>query len=283
MYSDQNITAKVICDSVNGHGNRLTTFVITYPRIIIAEVNTHRQLSRSTASSRAIPISKQIDKVRSNMFHPSWIGAAQSGMQASSEVSDDTKERFKQHWMLAAHTACQIAETMDRLGIHKQIINRVLEPFLYVTSIVTGTEWANFFKLRAHKDAQPEFQALAFKMLSAYCESEPKETKAHIPFGDKMEPGLTEDERMLVACARCARISYDTHDNARDPKEDLKLAVRLIESGHFSPFEHVAKSYINNSFVGNLRGWMQYRKLISTENVIKMDYEKLLLTRPSWI
>lgn len=283
MYNDPNITAKVIADSINKHGNRLTTMVITYPRIILAELNTHRMLSRSTASSRAIPVSKQINKVRSNMFHPSWVGATQSGMQASSEVSDDTKERFKQHWMLSAHASCQIAETMDRLGIHKQIVNRVLEPYGYVTTIVTATEWANLFKLRCHKDAQPEFMVLAFRMLSAYVESEPEISKVHIPFGDQMEPGLTEDERMLIACARCARISYENHEGKRDPKDDLRLASQLMEAGHMSPFEHVAKEYINNSFIGNFRGWMQCRKLISTENTVKMDYEKLLLTRPSWI
>lgn len=281
--SDNNITAKIIADSKNRHGIRLTTFVVTFPRIILAELNTHRMLSRSVASSRAIPIRKQIEKVRSGTFYPSWVGRAESGMQSNSEVDAEIEDRFKQEWLLGASVMCGIAETMDKMSIHKQIVNRLLEPYGYVTAIVSGTDFANFFKLRAHKDAQPEFQALAFKMLAAYVDSEPENTDEHIPFGDAMEPGLSTEEKRLIACARCARISYENHEGNRDPKKDLELASRLIESGHLSPFEHVARTHINDTYVGNFRGWTQYRKMIQNENIVKLDYEKLLLTRPTWI
>lgn len=257
--------------------------VITYPRIIMAEFNTHRALSKSSASSRAVPLSKQIEKTKANTFYPSWVGMSESGMQASAEVSPETEDRFRQEWLLAASVMCGIAESMDRMSIHKQISNRLTETFQYVTTIVSGTEWANFFSLRCSLQAQPEMMALAFKMLAAYVESKPEETDNHIPFGDQMEPGLSTEEKRLIACARCARISYDNFEGKRDSQADLKLANRLISSGHMSPFEHVARSHINDTFVGNFRGWVQQRKLIQGENIVKIDYEKLLLTRPTWI
>ena len=280
---DPLITAKVICDSINKHGNRLTTMVITYPRIIMAEFNTHRAFSRSSASSRAIPLSRQIEKTKRNTFYPSFVGMNEPGMQASAELSPENEDRFRQEWLIAASVMCGIAETADKLSVHKQIANRLLEPFQYVTTIVTATEWTNFFKLRCHPDAQPEMMVLAFKMLSAYLESKPEKTEDHIPFGDQMDQGLSTEEKRLVACARCARISYDNFDGSRDAQADLKLANRLMSSGHMSPFEHVARAHVSDTYVGNFRGWVQQRKRIAGENVISLDLEKLMLTKPSWV
>lgn len=281
--SDSNITAKVICDSVNKFGNRLTTFVITYPRIILSELNTHRMFSRSTASSRAIPVRKQIEKVKLRPFIPSWIGKNQSGMQANEELDEENQQWFKRNWLMQSGAACLTAERLDSLGVHKQIANRVLEPWQYVTTILSATDFVNFFKLRCHKDAQPEFMVLAFRMLEAYLESEPVRTDIHIPFGDQMEPGLTEDERIKVACARCARISYETHDGKRDSKEDIRLAHQLIAAGHMSPFEHVARAHINNTYVGNFQGWVQARKKIPNENIQGMNLHALLDSKPYWV
>ena len=129
-------------------------------------------------------------------------------MQANEEVSDDTKMEFLNNWDLARRASINVAERILDSGVHKQIVNRLLEPWMYVTSIVSATDWANFFKLRCHKDAQPEFMVLAFKMLEAYIKSEPQKTDTHIPFGDQMHHGLSEDEKMLVACARCARRAW---------------------------------------------------------------------------
>ncbi len=281
--NDTNITAKVICDSVNKHGNRLTTMVITYPRIILAELNTHRMLSRSTASSRAIPIKRQIAKVNDNPFIPVWIGKNQSGMQAAQELDEEDSETFKINWGLACNAMINVAERLDKLGVHKQIANRLIEPWSYVTTIISATDWMNLFKLRCHKDAQPEFMVLAFRMLEAYLNSKPLRTDIHIPFGDQMEHGLSEEEKIMVACARCARISYETHDGQRDYKEDIRLAESLIKSGHMSPFEHVARASVFDTYAGNFRGWVQQRKYIANENVVRLDLQKLWDSRPDWI
>lgn len=284
--TDTNIKAEIVRDSVNRWFPecRLTTFVITYPRIILAEINTHRMFSRSTASSRAIPVHKQIKKVLDGPFIPSWIGMNRSGMQAPEEVDDEKKDIFKQNWMLCARIATETADRLDDIGVHKQIANRVLEPWQYVTTILTATDFDNFFHLRCHPDAHPEFMALAFKMLEAYVESRPLTTDIHIPFGDQMEHGLTEQERILVACARCARISYETHDGKRDYKEDLRLAKNLASSGHMSPFEHVATANKHaNIYTGNFRGWIQQRKKIQGECKAKINHKDLLKTKPDWV
>lgn len=281
--TDSNIKAEIICDSVNKFGNRLTTMVVTYPRIVLSELNTHRAISKSTASSRAIPIKKQIDKVRLRPFIPSWIGRSQAGMQAAEEVCEEDQDRFKQNWLLAANDACSIAATLDRIGIHKQITNRLLEPFSYVTTILSATDWHNFFYLRCSLSAQPEIMALAFKMLQAYLGSTPNRSDVHIPYSDRMEPGLTEEQKTLVAVARCARISYENHDGKINSEDDIRLANSLIKNKHMSPFEHVAKAHISDTYVGNFQGWVQQRKKIQGENILSMDLEKLLLQRPSWI
>lgn len=281
--TDTNINAKVLAHSINKFGNEIITFEVTYPRIIIAEVNTHRMLSRSTASSRAIPVRKMIEKVKNNPFVPSWIGASQPGMQAAEELVGESEERFLQEWKIGASIMSMLADTFERIGVHKQITNRILEPWLYVKSIITATDIDNLYKLRCHKDAQPEFMVLAFKMLAAHCQSVPLRSDLHIPFGDQMEHGLTEGERILVACARCARISYENHDGKRDVADDLRLAESLIKAGHMSPFEHVAKAHINDTYVGNFRGWVQHRKYIVNENIKSIDRLKLLATRPEWV
>ena len=47
--------AEVLIDSVNPAGQRLTTFVLRFPRFVLSEFNTHRMFSRNASSSRAIP------------------------------------------------------------------------------------------------------------------------------------------------------------------------------------------------------------------------------------
>ena len=284
-YKDENISAEIIMDSLNPWhpDRRITTFVLRLPRIILAEINTHRMISKSTASSRAIPIQKQIEKVKRQPFLPSWLGRNQSGMQAAQEVDRETHELFLNNWHMLAGAACEVAGRLDKLGIHKQIANRVLEPWGYVTTIVTATDWHNFFHLRANPNAQPEFMVMAYRMLEAYMDCDPVEREDHIPFGDQMEPGLSLEEKKLVACARCARISYETHDGKRDPQEDIRLANQLIENGHMSPFEHVAHANRSDIYVGNFCGWVQHRKKLPNENRIRVDLEKILWSKPDWV
>ena len=256
------IQAKVICDSISSTNSRLTTFVITYPRIILAEVNTHKMLSKNTASSRAIPSAKMIKDVKDNPFIPVYWGKNQSGMQAAEELSEKDKEVALQIWLQARDKAVSSAEHLLSIGLHKQIANRILEPWCWVTTIITGTDWENFFSLRAHKDAQPEFSVLAYKMLDAYNTSEPKclnQGEWHTPFADKYIDNLTLEERLKVSTARCARVSYVNFEGDMENNKDFGLHESLLKAGHMSPFEPCGTPLISPvSYSGHLRGWFQY-------------------------
>lgn len=288
------ISAEIITDVANGE-SRWTCFKIRYPRYIMAEVNTHRMLSRVSASSRAIPTAKLIERVKRDPFIPIHVGANQRGMSADSEVDNETRERFLDQWRLAARSACLSAEGMERLGVHKQVINRVLEPFLTVETLIAGTEWGNFFKLRASREAQPEFACLAYKMLDAYKESQPVVVNDgwHGPFMDKMPPGITTEEKKLIAVARVARISYANFSGEINIKDDLRLAGQLKSNGHMSPFEFVVYPTQDLSAVldftkakpvrvANLVGFASYRSTIEKENTNKTIETINELDRPAW-
>lgn len=283
--NDFNIYAKIRLDISNIFGNRFTIFEIQYPRIIMAEVNTHRMLSKVSASSRAIPINKQIEKVKTNPFIPSYLGKNKSGMQASEELDDESILKFKREWLSLADEACNTARKLEALGVHKQITNRVLEPFSYVKTLIAGTEFANLFKLRAHKDAQPEFMLLASKMLEEYISSVPITVTEgwHGAFMDRMPPGTTEEERKKIMVARAARISYDNFDGEIKKEDDIRLHDQLLESKHMSPFEFVVYPSKNKDFrYGNLDGFIQYRKTIKGECAMKIDHQKIYDKLPDW-
>lgn len=275
------IAAKIIADSINPDGKRLTTFVCTYHRFILAEVNTHRQLSRNSASSRAVPISKMINAVISNLAEPVFWGANQKGMQSKVELSKSRQKVAKLVWRAASLGACGAAWLMSKLGVHKQIANRLLEPFSWTTSIITATEWGNFFNLRCHPDAQPEFQQLAFAMLEQYAIGSPAKKEWgewHIPFGDKYLDDIGIAEQVKVCTARSARVSYFNFEGDIDYKKDFKLHDDLLISGHVSPSEHSAQAEPGNwgNFLG---GWKQYRKTLAGENRSQFNAADLLRSR----
>lgn len=263
------IAAEIVADSFNAAtGDRLTTWRLTYPRFIHSELMTHRVLSRNAASSRAIPMSKMLAAVERDPAMPVHWGSNQPGMQAGAELQGPEREEVEHRWLEGRKDAMRCASDLSLAGLHKQIANRVLEPWMHMTTLVSGTEWLGFYRLRAHPDAQPEFQALAYRMLEVYLAAEPVEVRDggwHIPFGDQMPEGLTLDERLKVAVARCARISYTVPDQPAvdfPVERDLALTARLASSGHWSPFEHVARAlpaYDAGTFTGNFRGWAQYR------------------------
>lgn len=296
------IKAEIICDSINDCGDRLTSWVLTYPRFIHSEVMTHRVLSRNASSSRAIPTAKILKTIDENPASPEFWGANEAGMQAHAELSDDDLVYFDRRamvlddelvvvdsdsyvekvcfgrktaaqmlWQKASKCAIFHATQLAKVGCHKQIVNRVTEPFSHITVLVTGTYFENFFVLRAHEDAQPEFRILAYKMLELYNANKPQHLKDgdwHIPFGDKMDENLTIDDKLKIATARCARLSYLTFDNESSKEKDFELHDRLLKSGHFSPFEHSAQASCSN-FVPYSNfglGWLQYRKTILNEN-----------------
>lgn len=268
------IEARIEKDSVAPHGGRITTFILTYPRFIHSELMTHRAFSRNAASSRAIPFKKMVEMLKENMATPVKWGSSKPGMQSGDEVTD-TKRAYN-IWENAMFAAIQHATALDEMGVHKSISNRLLEPFAHMTTIVTATDFANFFALRAHPDAQPEFQALAYKMLDAYQLSEPRE----LGYDDWHLPLVHGTHRELapVSAARCARVSY-VNFKETSIDEDLALHDRLVGSGHWSPLEHQACPNPDGARrSGNFCGWMQYRKLFENENITTIP-ERLVVAQ----
>ena len=267
------IYAKVIADSISEYGVRLTTLEVRFNRFILPEFNTHRVFSRNFSSSRAIPTGRLIAKVRDNPAMPIYWGKNQAGMQARAEI--ETPMQANDLWRSAALEAANAAQRMHLLGVHKQLVNRLLEPFLYVTGIVSSTDFDHFFGLRDHPDAQPEIQVLARVMKQAISESEPKLLRCaewHLPYVKDEERKLGTSILRKVSAARCCRVSYLKHDgSSASIDEDVALCDRLLSANpiHASPFEHQATpdakeddAWINVPMHGNFEGWMQYRKLI---------------------
>jgi hypothetical protein len=278
-------TAKVIEDSISPDGVRLTTLQLRYPRFIHAEFMTHRVFSRNASSSRAIPVAKMIQQVRDDPAMPCHWGKNQAGMQAREELEGTDREFVQATWRRAAICAAALAEDMTKRGVHKQVANRILEPFQWMHVIVTATEWANFFELRDHEDAEPNIQLLAKAMKAAMGDSTPRpliERRSRLASGWHL-PYITLRERAdhgtdpillaQVSAARCARVSYLTHDGeAPIMGKDLELYERLVGSRplHASPIEHQATPmdfgmFQVEEFNGNLRGWVQHRKIVEME------------------
>lgn len=266
-------SARVIADSISEEGVRLITLVVVFNRFILAEFNTHRMFSRNSASSRAIPFKKQLAMVWRNPYIPIHWGANQSGMQAGAEVSAFKIMLARFAWLRARDCAIIFAWILYKIGIHKQVTNRLLEPFMWHTVVVTATEWENYFALRDNPQAQPEIQVAAAAMRKAIDESTPRQLKKgewHLPFIQLDEREWAEAnplEAIKVSVGRCARVSYLTHDGVRDFDKDIELFVRLVTSGHMSPCEHVATPADDpTKFSGNFRGWTQYRKTLPNED-----------------
>lgn len=257
------IKARVIADTANKYnGKRITTLELTYPRFIHAEFMTHRVFSRNGASSRAIPITKFISMVEKEPAMPIWWGKNQKGMAAVEEI--EQKNEACRIWLEARDAQVSFVKRLTELGLHKQLTNRLLEPWLNMVVVCTSTEWSNFIRLRDHKDAQPEIAELAKCIKKALLDSIPKVGLIHLPFVMEDEMALGEENLKKISAARCARTSYLTHDGVRDCYKDMELYNRLIEGsgfGHWSPLEHPATALENaKEWSGNFKGWRQFRK-----------------------
>jgi len=260
--------ARVLLDSVGANGVRLTTLEVTFPRFVLAEFNTHRQLSRNSASSRAIPTAKLLERVEHDPVVPSEWGRNKAGMSASELLSKEEADEAVRVWLRARDDAVVHARELLQLKVHKQELNRILEPFLWHTVIVTATEWQNFFDLRCSRNAQPEIRAAAVAMRAAMQASRPLPVGAgawHTPLIQSDETVLDLERRKQVSAARCARVSYLTHEGRREIEKDLQLFERLREDRHLSPFEHVATPSPDGQFHANFRGWVQMRAEIELE------------------
>ena len=305
------INAQIVADSMSPQGHRITTFLLTYPRFIHAEIMTHRVFSRNSASSRAIPFEKMVKMVEEDPFIPIAWQKDHKGMQGNEYISSEGGIYVcNMGWLEARNNTIKHANWMYSCNITKQLCNRLLEPFMWHTVLVTATEWENFFELRCPKykdslneiykskkdylektleedqykpnidldwylinesQAEIHIQALAEAMWDAMNESTPKELKAgewHIPFGDKIveddllpilykvnaAPGEMTFQKVKIATARCARLSYMTFDGEIDYEKDIKLYDTLLKSHHMSPFEHCARAMNNDEYFSHIKG-----------------------------
>ena len=295
------ISAQIIADSISPDGIRLTTFKLRYPKFIHGEFMTHRVFSRNASSSRAIPTSKILEEVRNfdTMAHPEEWGKNQKGMSASENLSLAEQEEAMAMWHIAAKSAADHAEEMLSLGIHKQIVNRILEPFTHINVVVTATEWDNFFGLRLDPGAQPEIRILATMMFVEMYDNihtPPKEVGYgywHLPFVTDEEKSRTvaqmpdEFDLVRISVARCARVSYLSFETGKQStiEEDLKLYDRLMgaQPVHASPAEHQATPVPpsgDKSLCGNFRGWNQFRKTVPGEACAPLPKEYEWLKKP---
>ncbi|MGB8966725.1 MAG: FAD-dependent thymidylate synthase [Candidatus Cybelea sp.] len=263
-------SARVLLDSVSPAGVRLTTLEVTFPRFVLAEFNTHRSLSRNSASSRAVPTSKLIERTQSDPALPLEWGRNKAGMSASDVLDGESTEEAKRVWLAARDDAVAHARRLLELNVHKQELNRILEPFLWHTVIVTATEWENFFELRCAPNAQPEIRAAALLMREVIERSTPQAIgygQWHTPLLQPDEAALDVETRRRISAARCARISYLTHEGKREIEKDLELYERLKSDRHLSPFEHVATPVADTGFHANFRGWLQMRREVETSSL----------------
>lgn len=254
------IEAKVIKDSIS-QGSRVTTLQLKMPRFILSQFNKHRAFESSAASSRAIPVAKMIEQVEQNPVIPVYWGANQAGMVADSELSDMDKDKAEWIWLAGRDAAVEVAKEFQAMGLHKQLANRVLEPYMWSDVVVTATDWDNFFNLRLAHDSQPEMQELARKMKKVMDDSEPVERVYHLPYITEVEAVeyVYVDASMLSA-ARCARVSYLNHDQSEpNVDKDFELAHKLKEAKHMTPFGHQLTAAEPTKRFANFQGWYSRR------------------------
>lgn len=293
------ITAQILADSINSRERRITTWLLEYPRFIHAEFMTHRDFSRNAGSSRAIPLKESIFAINKNPALPVWWGSTQKGMQSGPELTGENLVTAKSNCDRAMRYCIDQAWHTNEIGLHKSITNRWLEPWSHIKVIATITDMRNFFALRAHPAAMPEFQVLAYRMLELYLESIPTEKKDgewHIPFekGFKIDPILTLPQRLKVATARCCWVSYNKPDKVIGEHTTVGEALArhddAAKNGHWSPFEHCARAvpigqvYAHSNFdTDNYpSGWFQYRKGFNQERKTKVNLQDILNERPEW-
>lgn len=261
-------SARVIADSVSMDGHRLTTMEVVMHRFVLAEFNTHRMFSRNSASSRAIPVAKQIKRVVEDPVYPVAWPKEKPGMQGGEALDEIDEKTAREVWDVARRNAVASAEVMTNLGVHKSVTNRLLEPFMWHTVIVSSTEWDNFWRQRVSPLAQPEIRAAAEAMHDTYEASTPtvlQEGQWHTPLVDADE-GLDVDTAKKCSVARVCRVSRENHDTGTvDVEKDLATYAGLVSAdpAHASPLEHVATPA--NRYQeprGNFYGWYQLRHLV---------------------
>lgn len=251
-YSENAVTRK-----------RLATFKIEIWKPILGELARHRVFSLSAASSRAIPVHKIIQQVKENPFIPDWT-INQKGMTGLPVINEYTILQATNYWLMARSQCISISQWLADIGIHKQQVNRLLEPFMVIPVLVSGTEWENFFALRCSDDAQPELRKIAQQMRDLYYNVQPDVVPAkgwHLPMQLNDVPDLKT--QLQICVARAARVSYQNFEGNFSIEKDKALAERLWQDKHLSPFEHCAIALDRPEASGNFRGgWIQLRELM---------------------
>lgn len=313
---------KLILDSTTRYNQRLMTYEITFPRVVLAEVVTHRILqidsgceilmpdrtalqtfSKSSASSRAIPFKRMVQPILDDPYIPERWSKSTAGMQEKEWLSGWEASEARKRWLQARDYAVECATYMHEAGVHKQDVNRLLEPWMWVKQIITGTDWNNFFALRTDKDAHPSFRTIARMMYVSARTSHPtllNEGEWHAPYvgqgalnvlaanmnmnsRERTEEGrqINEDEVLKISAARCAWVSYDPPNI--DEKFTVEKALATYDKlmggklKHVSPCGHQARPFARHDGDGlksNLRGWVQYRKTLSGEQA-SFEYPSL--------
>lgn len=265
-----NISAKVLTHSINLHGVEMITLEIEYPRFILAELNTHKALEKNSSSSRAIPFLKMVENIESNMAIPLYWGENKSGMQADSELTGLHLAGSKQVWKNAFSDMKEHANWMHQTAnLHKQTINRLLEPHQMMKTVISGTDWDNFFNLRLHPDAQPEFCMLAYKIYQAIKTSREngnvfylQRGEWHLPYvnryriksgrgrglieyhlgevGTDSYKQLTLVDAIKISASCTAQTSYRKNDESLEKAEKIFDMLIGAEVLHASPFGHLA-------------------------------------------
>lgn len=290
-------SVKIIADSINKFGQRITTFELEYPRIIHQELLTHRTFSRNSASSRAIPVDSVLNNVSKRVAMPVFWGKNQAGMQSYTELDSLQKSASKQLWLEAAKQVTSISTLMKETGLHKQVANRITEPFTYMKVLVTATDFEGFFWLRTHHAADPTIRQLALMMQEAYDTNKPEllqEGEWHLPYVDKRlirDGALTIEDALKLSVSSCCQVSYRKQDQSLSKAKKIWDMLNIgdtVEPEHSSPTEHQAQCFNQSKPVtmyphtwsigvthvdrnldmhsGNLKGWLQYRHILDQTN-----------------
>lgn len=294
--------AKIILDSIGPNGARLITMEQTHPRAVHADFMTHRMLSKNASSSRAIPVEQLLAKIESHPMIPVWWGKNQPGMQTKEELQGPERAEAERLWLEGRDQAVALARKLGKLGLAKELANRVVEAWMFITCVVTFTEVDNYFGLRIDGGAQAEIEypaKLAREAIANSCPHSLLSGEWHLPYVTNYdEPelrarGFTDERLRAVSVGRCAAVSYLKQDASKEALDDERRAMeRLYPSGHMSPFEHVAQAMSTEEWeeygwelarrwvdarvpTGNLWGWRQWRKELQDEH----DFSKLKASR----
>ncbi len=242
----------------------LVTVVCHFHRFILPELLTHRAFSRNSGSSRAAGVMNRMEQVRSNPAMPLRYGKNLAGkMYDEEEVDSTAREDMEQEILHLSLEAIDSVDALDDSGLHKQVANRYLEPWMIQTMVVTAQyfQWQDFFNLRLNPDVQPEMIALASQLEGAvdeavsktpYIQLNPFQCE-HLPFVEDVDPsGLAVDrsgwaplpyeisDMELISAGRAASVSYQADPLEMDRLKALNLGRRLADLQHMSPWEHQA-------------------------------------------